>query len=424
MHGFPDRRCLPTAIALLACAFAGCDKGDPGPKRTDHESAHARRYHPEVRRADVNGTPATAPAGKAAVTQPSDITFTETGAVGCPVLFVNGESLTVQEILEPILPDLAEKSRSLPLAAYRSYVFRTVGNQIDYAISMVVVYQEAKEQFKDDKIQQAFDKEADRLVKDVINRRFGGVTARYEAHLKALDLKLDDIKARAKRQAMVSQFLHDRFKPIAVEPNRRELLQYYNTHQEEFSTPPRAQLLLIEIPLEKELGKPLSRATPAEIAAGRSRARAQLVHAREELTRGVPFADVARKYSKGIRASLGGDWGEVSPGALTGRMTRPAEVLFTLTANQISEITDSEDAVFIVKCGAFTPGHKSSFEEAQEKIIDRLAEQRFNQHRDDYVQQLLRRATVSDRQAFFEAVLSAVPRPASLSPSAIPQPKR
>ncbi len=424
MHGFPDRRCLPTALALLACSLAGCDKGDPGPKRADHEAAHARRYHPEVPRADVNGTPATAPAGKAAVTQPSDITFAETGAVGCPVLFVNGESLTVQEILEPILPDLAEKSHTLPLDAYRTYVFRVVGNQIEYAVSMVVVHQQAKEEFKDEKIQEAFDKEADRLVKDVINRRFGGVSARYEAHLKALDLKLDDIKARAKRQAMVSQFLHDRFKPIAVEPSRRELVQYYNTHPDEFSTSPRAQLLLIEVPLEKELGKPLSRATPAEIAAARSRARSQLVLAREELARGVPFADVARKYCKGIRAGLGGDWGEISPGAMTGRMTKPADVLFTLKQNQVSDITESEDALFIVKCGASTPGHKSTFEEAQEKIIDRLAEQRFNQNRDEYVQQLLAKATISDRQSFFEAVLSAVPRPAALYPSAIPQPKR
>ena len=415
---------LAPSLIVLAWFVAGCDKPKEGPKRSDDAAAHAHRYHPEVRRADAIGTPASAPARAGAVTQPSDINFGENSAIGCPVLFVNGESITVQDVLEPTVDDLAAKARTMSLASYRNYVFRTVNNQIDYLASVAVVYQEAKQKYSGEKEQKAFDKEADRLVKDVVVHRYGGINARYEAHLKSLDLTTSDIKARAKRQAMVMQFLHDQFKPLAREPSRRELLQYYQAHPDEFASPARAQLLLIDIPLEKELGKPVGQAAPAELAGARERTRAQLTRAREELDSGVEFAAVARKYSKGIRASAGGDWGEITPGSLTGRWAKAAEVLFQLKAGQISDIVDNSDTLFIVKCGKLTPAVKLTFEQAQEQIIGRLADEEFNRQRDAYVQQLLAKATVGRRQDFFEAVLAAVPRPAAptAAPSALVSP--
>lgn len=419
--------CLPAILVVAGLTLLGCDKGKPGPKYKDDAAAHARRYHPEVARSDVSGTPASAPA-RHAITQPSDIDFTATGAIGCPVLFVNGDSLNVAEVLEPLIQDLREKANSLPLPAYRTHVFRTVANQIDYAVSMTVIYQEAKNRYTDEKQIQLFEKEADRLVRDVINKRFGGVAARYEAHLKSLDLKTEDIKARAKRQVMVMQFLHERFKPLAVEPTRRQLAEYYHSHLDEFSTPASAQLLIVDIPLDKEMGKPINHATPAEIAASRSRAREQLVKARAELAAGADFGEIARKYAKGVRAKAGGDWGEITPGSMTGRMARASEVLFTLQQGQLSDIIDTDDAVFIVKSGKLTPATTLDFQQAQEQIIDKLAEQEFNRHREAYVQQLLQKATISQRQGFFEAVLAAVPRPAAIDPalsgSATPRPKR
>ncbi|HSW47166.1 MAG TPA: peptidyl-prolyl cis-trans isomerase [Phycisphaerae bacterium] len=407
------RRIVGLSAALTAAALVGCDQKPAGPKRSDHEAAHTPRFHPDVPRADATGT--TAPATAHAVTQPSDITFADLGLVGCPVLFVNSETVTVQEVLEPIIQDLTQKAASMPLAGYRNHVFRTVNNQIDFVISMIVLNQEAKDKYSDEKQQQAFDKEADRLARDVVNRRFGGVTTRYEAHLKALGLTMDDIKARAKRQAMVTQFLHDQFKPMATDPSRRELLRYYQTHMDEFSSPPRAQLLLIEIPLDKLLDKPLHRASRDEVQRARSEARVQLARAREELESGVDFASVARGYSKGIRAGQGGDWGEITPGSLTGRWAKADEVLFTLRPGQVSDVVDAGDAMFLIKCGSFTPGHKLGFEEAQEKIIVRLADEEFNRRRDEYVMDLLNKATIRKRQEFFEAVLATVPRPAALT---------
>jgi len=407
---------LCMTCSLTSAVLSGCNKPDKGPKREDHASAHAPRYHPDVKRADASGSPASqsATAASGAVTQPADIDF-EAGPIGCPVLFVNDDTLTVQEILEPILEDLNQKAETLDLPAYRNYLFRAVGGQVDYQMTMLVLYQQAKEKFSEERMQEAFDKEADRMVKDLINHRYAGSNARYDAHLKALGLTLDGIKARAKRQAMVMQFLQDRFRPLVGNPTRHDLDKYYQSHLDEFTTPAKAELFLIEIPLEAELGAPLSESSPAQIEAARTSARAQLEHAKQELEAGVEFAAVAKRYSKGIRAKTGGAWGEISPGALTGRWAEAAKVLFTLKANQISDIVETDQALFIVKCGHHSPAHRLSFEEAQEQISNRFAADDFERRRQAYVRELMARATIRPRDAFFQAVLAASPRPAALN---------
>jgi len=413
---------LYSACGLILIPPVGCSKPDTGPKREDHAKAHARRYHPNVQRADATGTPASQLENNSAhaVTRPTDIDF-DAGPVGCPVLFVNDDTLTVQEVLEPILEELKEKAETLSLTAYRNHIFRAIGGQIEYQISMLVLHQQAKQKFSEERMQQAFDKEANRLVKDLIDHRYTGSTARYEAHLKALGLTLDGIKARAKRQAMVMQFLQDRFKPLVGNPTRRELQKYYQLHLDEFTTSAKAELFLIEIPLASELANPLAGATPVEIESARANARKQLERAQQELESGVEFTAVAKKYSKGVRARTGGAWGEISPDALTGRWSEAAQVLFTLRSNEISDIIETDESLFIVKCGQYTPENQFTFEQAQQQIIQRFAADDFENRRQAYIRELMARATIHPHEAFFHAVLAAAPRPVALNANRNPK---
>lgn len=408
------RRSYILCSLFIAIVLGGCDKPDMGPKRSDHTAAHSHRFHPDVKRIDAAGTPASLPADSTprAVTGPADINF-ENGPIGCPVLFVNGETITVPEVLEPVIDDLKAKADSMTVVAYRNHLFKTIAGQVDVQIGAVMLYQEAKKIYTDDKLKEAFGKEADRLVKDVITKRYGGVSARYETHLKSLDLTTDGIKERARRQAMINQFLHERFRPLIAEPTRRQLVQYYDTHPDEFTTQAKAELLLIERPLAVELNKSLLRATPSEIDQARERARQQLRLARQELLSGANFADVAKRYCKGVRAKAGGNWGEITPGILTGRWAKAADVLFTLQTGQVSDIIETTDALLLVKCGQATPARKITFQEAQQTIMEKLIEEEFNQRQNSYVQELLGKATIRKRPEFFQAVLAAAPRPAA-----------
>jgi hypothetical protein len=330
-------------------------------------------------------------------------------------MFVNGETVTVPEILEPIYEELKHDARTLSPQAYMSSMQRAIRRQIDMHVSTVLIYQEAKKTYPDKAIE-AFDKEVENQLKNVVQDRYGGVFAKYETHLKSMELSMADVRARIKRQLMVTQYVRDRFKPMLHDPSRRQLHSYYQDHLKDYTTPERAELLLIEIPIDAMLDKPRNVADADEIAAATHKAVTQLKRAREELDSGVEFAAVARAYSKGPKASQGGAWGEIGPGSLQGRWAKAAEVLFKLSENQTSDVIQTTDAVFIVRCGKRTPARQISFEDAQTKLVENIRDDQFSQLSQEHVSELLSKATVYPVQEFTMAVMAAAPRPPVVVP--------
>lgn len=397
---------LAAGTALfMTFLFFGCSETSQGPKREDHESAHKARYHPEVKRGPADGVAqidlsATRPAGVGS------------GPVGVPVLFVNGDPITVPEIVEPLGRQLAQRADRLDHRAYEAHLARAAADEIRRQVRSLVVFQEAKRKLPEQG-HRVLDTKADELINNLINREFDGVRARFENHLEALGLNLETMRELARRDILVSQYLHDRFLPLIRDPSRRELMKYYQNNIDQFTTPAKAEMYLIDVPFADEEGKPLVKPTPADKEAARQRAREQIELARSELQRGEDFETVAKKRSRGIRSALGGNWGEITPGALSGRWTTPAEVLFTLQPGQVSPILEAEEAFFIVRCGNAAPEQCLTFEQAQADIIARIQEERYTRITEQYVRGLLANAAIDERQqqGFFQAVIAACPRP-------------
>lgn len=408
-HG-PSRP-LVLFCSLLLSATA-CSSKPKGPKWQDHRAAHTTHYHPDVN-ANRQAAP---PESQPADSQPeSDRELVDRswrlGPVGSPVLFVNDQTVGVEDVLESIYDELNRLSETMNEYEYRDTLIRRVRTQVDMEISSILIYEEAHRQY-DEKQMEQIDNEAARRIKQVVNDRFGGVQARYEAHLKTLNLTLKAMQERAKRQIVVMEYLRTRLRPLLKEPSRQELMKEYTARKADFTTPAKAEMFLIEAPIEDWLeGTRLSNATPVQLADAREKARAHLQRAREELESGVEFAAVARAYSKGLGQNQGGAIGDISPGALTRRWAKPAEVLFTLEQGALSDIIDTEEALFLVKCGRKTPPHQASFEEAQKQLADRILDEQFNQLRADYIGRLNERATVRKKAEFLQAILTAAPRP-------------
>lgn len=396
-----SRGCAASVLMALVMTLSGCDKPDEGPKRADHVAARTVRYHPDLNRR-------ARPDSRRAATQPASAPAP--GPVGSPVLFVNGETVAVPEILEPILSELENDARTLAPQAYYSTMVRSVRRQIDLHVSTLLIYEQARNHYPE-KAMEAIDKEVDRRLKEIVTERYQGVYARFEAQLKSMDLTPQDVKSRLKRQLMVSQYMRDKYTPILREPPRRDLMKYYQDHLDEFTTPERAELLLIEIPIDAVLGKPRNLATAEELQAVRQKWMAHLRRAREELDSGVDFSAVARAYSKGIKAAQGGAWGEISPGTLQGRWAKAAEVLFTLSENETSDLVVTDESLFLVSCGKRTPRQQVSFEEAQPRIIERIKDEQFSRLSQEHVESLLDKATIRPLAEFTEAVAAAAPRP-------------
>ena len=289
---------------------------------------------------------------------------------------------------------------------------QAVRKQIENHVSIMLVYQEAKKTYPD-KAAEAFDKEVEKELQKVVQERYDGVYAKYEARIKSMEMTMADIRARLKRQIMVMQYVHDRFKPMIQDPSRRQLYSYYQEHQNNYFTPERAELFLIEIPIDAMLGKPRKAATNEEVSAATREAMKQMKRAREELDRGVDFATVAKAYSKGPKAMQGGNWGEIGRNSLQGRWAKAAEVLFTLDENQTSDIIETPEAWFIVHCGKRTPAVQLSFEDVQSKIVESIRNEQFERLSRQHVSELLSKASIRPVDAFTLAVMAAAPRPSN-----------
>lgn len=94
--------------------------------------------------------------------QPASFQFGAVG-VGSPVMVVNNEPVTISEVLEPMIDDLARRAKSLSENAYRDYLTRRIVEQVGLEISRIIIYQEAKKTFPD-KAEEAFAKEADSVL--------------------------------------------------------------------------------------------------------------------------------------------------------------------------------------------------------------------------------------------------------------------
>ncbi|NLE57287.1 MAG: hypothetical protein GX616_02925 [Planctomycetes bacterium] len=405
-----DRVIAASGLLLAVVCLAGCGDKDVGPKREDHKAAHTPRYHPDIAREP------TATATRPATQEPAEMSLPSelpTGYTGTPVMFVNSQPITVSEVLEPIMPEILRMADSATSEReYYRNISRMIADQIRHQSSTIVVYEQAKKKLTDS-VEELLGKESDKAIQRVINAGYGGVRTRYEAHLKALGLEMKDVKERTKRELLVSSFLQERFSPMVADPPRRDLVKYYNAHLNTFTTPAKAELLMIEIPLREVLKKPVSQAADSEIAEAREAARRELRRATEELESGVDFAAVARRYSRGAQRANGGSWGEISPGSLTGSWTKATDMLFALDEGRYSGIIETEESSFIVKCGRKTPEKQLSFEEAQTKIIDEIRSQEYGRMSSRYMAELLDKAGIDPQrqQDFFIAAVTAAPRP-------------
>ena len=95
-------------------------------------------------------------------------------------------------------------------------------------------------------------------------------------------------------------------------------------------------------------------------------------------------------------------------------------MLFTLSANQVVTRIETDEAVYIVKCGKHTPPRRVSFEEAQAKIIDKVKDEQFTQLAQQHIQGLMEKATIRPLPEFGRR---PSPRPPRSQGPGIPGPR-
>ncbi len=245
----------------------------------------------------------------------------ETGPViRADIMLVNGQEVRPPDVLEPIWQRLERLAYTTKPDDYREQMHRLVYNRVRETINEFLVYSEVKKKLTSE-AEEALKKAVDGQVRDRVNSDFEGSQAKFERYLSQRGMTMEDYKKLVGRQIAVHQYLREEIVP-KIRISRRRLYEFYNESKERLETPAKVRLQMIDIPLDAFL--PPGRDDAVARQQAHDKARTQADKAMAELKAGKNFAEVARKYSKGIHAEDGGRWDWIREDAgMAGRWRNP-----------------------------------------------------------------------------------------------------
>jgi len=318
---------------------------------------------------------------------------------GGMVLPVNGELITVNEVISMQLEDLKPIAQKGDYLDFRRNAKPLLNQSLDNRISNIVLHQKAKKEMKEN-IDEQLDKAADTEIKQFL-AGFNGNYADAEKAIKKMGMDWKSFREYQKKLILVQYFLSEELKdkrPITYS----EMRDYYeNARNEQFHTSATVQFRLIDImPAKLTID-----ANDPNIS--RSAAAKQLVDTiMEKLKAQEDFGALAKQYSYDpLRAPLGGLWTPVSVGSLAA----PYDVLETaamkLEPGQIAGPIESNGHIFILKLESKRAESYEPFEQVQHTVETSIKFQRRKEAVDKMINKLMAQADIGDRNTFLELCL-------------------
>ncbi|HPF40504.1 MAG TPA: peptidyl-prolyl cis-trans isomerase [Phycisphaerae bacterium] len=337
----------------------------------------------------------------------------DTAAADAPIpesdtLEVLDQYITIGDVLDPIRPRLEEMASSMPPRRYYESAAELVRASLVELVATHLIYQRAVNELPDN-FEPRIVKAIDQLERERISREFEGLETKYENHLAAHGESREKIREKLRRVVIGESYLREQLVPLIAEPRREEIEHYYRDHKSDFTTEQRRELLMIDVPAATFLDRNSPMQREQQVALAMQRAKNTIADARRELDSGVPFDAVARKYSK-FKQNDGGNWGFIRE-PLASRWEVPSRRFFELAPGQVSEIIETEDSFFIVKCGNVEGGVTTPFAEAQPMIVRDIKNARFRKLKSEFLQKELRKANIGAIEPFFRRALRQAPQP-------------
>ncbi len=325
-------------------------------------------------------------------------------------LIVNGEVVTVEEILKPIRADLMERSGRLPRADYRRYVTQVVFQRTRDRIVDIVLYQKASL-----RLTPAEEEALDAMVATEMRKRIteagNGTQHEYQRFLASRHTTLEEERQRHRRQLIVQRYFQLNLQPKVQEPTRAQLLAVFEADKAAMTRPERRRMSLIEVRLMNHLEEGVTTPSRDQQRAARAAARKIIEQAYEEIRGGRDFAGAARQFSEGINATGGGSWGWVGRDSLRARWQAAAERLYTLDEGQVSEVLDTDEGSFLVRCDEIQQAVKPDFEVMQPQLISAYRNDAYAQLINELIESLIEEARIEppDIEPFILSVVEGAP---------------
>ena len=389
------KRAMSAGLVVMTMSVAGCTQGKYSERLKTYNEGRSTR---EATSTSLAAAPE------------------DDGVSPVTVLTVNGHPIDASDVLIPAMADLLEKSRSYSLTAYQTYVADLARFLIRDRVREVLLFQTASARLSDQE-KDAIEKLTTDTLRERVTLEAGGVQHVYERLLAERGTSLKRERERIYRENVVRRHLALNVYPQVNSPTRDELLSLYDRYLAENSKPERRRMSLIEVNALAFLPGGVRQPSRTQLADARSRATRQTQSIAESLASGADFQDQARTHSNGIFAHKGGDWGWVSTDGVREKWLPAVNVLYELEEGAVSEIIESGDSLFIVKCEEIEQAYRPGFVEVQPDLILIYRQANGNDLVNQMAEELVQKAHIVpyDWRRFHQAVVDAAPPHAAQS---------
>jgi len=192
----------------------------------------------------------------------------------------------------------------------------------------------------------------DEQVQSRIKEQFGGDRAAFIRTLEAQGMSMDRFRKMV-RDEIIVQAMRQRSvqNQTIIAPGKIE--EYYQKHQEEFSTPEQVHLRMIVIKKNGDSGRQMAE------------------ELRQKALGGADFDKLAQMYSEDSTQNNGGDWGWIDRKTLNDNLTK---IAFSLKAGGVSEVTELAGSYYLLYVEAKKSGTTKALAEVHDDIENKLLE--------------------------------------------------
>lgn len=192
----------------------------------------------------------------------------------------------------------------------------------------------------------------------------------FEEALGQSGITLEELKERFQDQVIIQKLVGREVRSrVSVSP--AEVTAYYESHKQEFVTAPAAQVATLVIRPKETVDIP------------RAFSQAQDLH--RQISAGADFYELARKYSDGFNAQMGGRMGYLEKGK---NLKEIDDVIFHLKAGEISPVIKTPAGFHLFRVESVRPSHQATLEEAQTQIKYKLGSQKSAQRYQQWIAKL------------------------------------
>ena len=192
---------------------------------------------------------------------------------------------------------------------------------------------------------------------------------------KEIGSSIDREKALFVRNMLAYSWMSEQIREATGECNHDEMLWYYESHLAEFEHKAKSKWFQLTVATSQTM-------SPEE-------AKKKLIWMANQVVSGVPFNEIAMKYSDGPTAKTGGAWDWTGKGVLVS--TELENAIFQTPVGNISPIIEDQIGVHIVKVVERVDQSYTPFTEAQTKIREKIKELRRQKKEVEYLAELNRK---------------------------------